>query len=137
MLRRIVVALNDSEESARALNVARQLARDSDASVTVLHVRDKEISCCGEPWETPMGCTPDELVARAVSVLRSAGVDARAQIVHSAGRPALAILEVAADQQADLVIAGWHPRHTVGGLFEKSTGQKLTDAADRPLLLVP
>ena len=84
-----------------------------------------------------MVCTPDELVARAVNVLRSAGVDARAQIVHSAGRPALAILDVAADEEADLVIAGWHPRRTIGGLLEKSTGQKLTDAADRPLLLVP
>ena len=137
MLRRIVLALDDSEQSARALNVACQLARGSDASVTVLHVRDKKASCCGEPWETPMGCTPDELVAHAVSVLQSAGVDARARIVHSAGRPAFAILDVAADQEADLVIAGWHPRHTVGGLLEKSTGQKLTDAANRPLLLVP
>ena len=137
MLRRIVVALDDSEESARALNVACQLARDSDASVTVLHVRDKEISCCGEPWETPMVCTPDELVARAVNGHRSAGVDASAQIVQSAGRPALAILDVAAAQEADLVIAGWHPRHTVGGLLAKSTGRKLTDAANCPLPLLP
>ena len=137
MLRRIVLALDDSEESARAVDVACQLARGSDASVTVLHVRNKKVSCCGELWETPMGCTPDELVARAVIVLRSAGVDARARLAHRAGRPAFAILDVAADQEADLVIAGWHPRHPVGGLLEKSTGQKLTDAADRPLLLVP
>ena len=123
MLRRIVVALDDSEESARALNVACQLARDSDASVTVLHVRDKEISCCGEPWETPMVCTPDELVARAVNGRRSAGVDASAPIVQSAGRPALALLDVAADQEAERVNAGWHPHHNGGGLHETTTGR--------------
>lgn len=137
MLRRIMLALDDSEESARALNVARDLAQGSNASVIVLHVRDQAVPCCGGAWETPMACAPDELVSRAVSMLQTAGVDARARIVHSAGRPALAILDAADDQEADLLIAGWRPRHTLGGLLEKSTGQKLTDAADRPLLLVP
>ena len=132
-----MLALDDSAESARALNVARDLAQGSDASVIVLHVRDQAVPCCGGAWETPMACGPDELVARAVDVLRTAGVDAQARIVHSAGRPALAILDAADDQAVDLVIAGWRPRHTLGGLLEKSTGQKLTDAADRPVLLVP
>ena len=137
MLRRILLALDDSEESARPLGVACELAQGSGASVLVLHVRDRKVACCGEPWETPMDCTPDQLVARSLDQLRSAGVDAQAQIVPGAGRAAYAILDVAADQGADLVVAGWRPRRTFGGLLEKSTGQKLTDAAKRPVLLVP
>ena len=84
-----------------------------------------------------MRCSPDELVADAVQLFRSAGVEVRSQIVGSAGRAAEAILDAADQNEADVLVAGWHPRHTFGGLLEKSVGQKLAERANRPVLLVP
>jgi nucleotide-binding universal stress UspA family protein len=137
MLERILLAIDDSDESARALRLARSLASASSAEVVVLHVREKEVCCCGEPWETPMTCTPDELVAHAVGALESAGVEARALILNSAGRAAQAILDAADDLDAGLLVAGCRRRQTLGGLLEKTLGQKLADNARLPLLLVP
>jgi len=134
---RILLAIDDSDESARALRLVRDLASAASASVLVLHVREKEICCCGEPWETPMTCTPDELVAHALADLKSTGVEARAEIVNSAGRAAEAILDAADDLDADLLVAGWRRRRSLGGLLEKSVCQKLADRSGRPLLLVP
>ena len=106
MLRRILLALDDSDECGGALPLTRDLARGSRASVVVLHVREKQLCCCGEPWEKPMSCLPDELLDYAVESLWSAGVEARAQIVNSAGRAAEAILDAAEYVEADLLVAG-------------------------------
>ena len=137
MVRRILLALDDSDECGRALPLTRELARGSAASVVVLHVREKQVCCCGEPWETPMSCSPDQLVEYAVKSLRSAGVEAQAEILNSAGRAAESILDAAEYFEADLLVAGWQRKHTLGGLLEKSVSQKLSERSKRPLLLVP
>ena len=134
---RILLAIDDSDQSARALRLVRDLTSAAPATVLVLHVREKEICCCGAPWEKPMVCSPDDLVARALAELKSTGVDARAEIVNSAGRAAEAILDAADDLDADLLVAGWRRRRSLGGVLEKSVCQKLADRSRRPLLLVP
>ena len=84
-----------------------------------------------------MSCSPDQLVEYAVKSLRSAGVEAQAEILNSAGRAAESILDAAEYFEADLLVAGWQRKHTLGGLLEKSVSQKLSERSKRPLLLVP
>ena len=137
-LHRLLLAVDDSDPSARAARVARDLASVGGFEVLVLHVRDKQICCKGPAWESPMECTPNELVNEVVSGLRKAGVDARAEIHSSLNRQeADDILATAEEFDADLIVTGWRPRMSLPILFEKSTGQKIAERARRPLLLVP
>lgn len=84
-----------------------------------------------------MSCSPDELVSYAVETLRSAGIEAQGEILTSAGRAAESILATAEALDADLLVMGWRPRPTLGGLLESSVSQKLAERSKRPLLLVP
>jgi nucleotide-binding universal stress UspA family protein len=138
-LRRLLLAVNDSDQSARAVPVARELARSTGSEVLVLHVRDKEICCKGQAWEQPMTCTPDQLVDDLVAELRAAGVAASGEVHSSLNhREADEILATADHFDADLIVAGYRrPRLSLPLLFEKATGQKIAERARRPLLLVP
>jgi nucleotide-binding universal stress UspA family protein len=138
-LRRLLLAVNDSDQSARAVPVARELARSTGSEVLVLHVRDKEICCKGQAWEQPMTCTPDQLVDDLVAELRAAGVAASGEVHSSLNhREADEILATADHFDADLIVAGYRrPRLSLPLLFEKATSQKIAERARRPLLLVP
>jgi nucleotide-binding universal stress UspA family protein len=138
-VRRLLLAVNDSDQSARAVPIARDLARSGAFEVLVLHVRDKEICCKGQGWEKPMNCTPDELVSDLVLELRAAGVEASGEVHSSLNhREADEILATAEHYDADLIVAGYRkPRLSLPLIFEKSTGQKIAERARRPLLLVP
>jgi nucleotide-binding universal stress UspA family protein len=137
-LRRLLLAVDDSDASARAVPIARELARSSGLEVLVLHVRDQKICCKGPAWEKPMTCTPDELVSDLVADLHAAGVEARGEVHSSLNhRESDEILATAEHFGADLIVAGWRPRRTLGGLLEKPTGQKIAERSRRPILLVP
>jgi nucleotide-binding universal stress UspA family protein len=138
-LRRLLLAVDDSDSSGRAVPIACEIARSVGCEVIVLHVRDREICCTGPAWERPMTCTPEELVARLVTDLRGAGVNAIGEVHASLNhREAEEILASAEAVNADLVVAGaGKHRLTLGGILEKSTGRKIVERSRRPVLLVP
>ena len=137
-MRRFLLAVDDSDASARSVRVASELGRGAGCEVLIVHVRDKELCCKGPAWEKPMLCTPENLVAGLVGELREAGVNARGEIHSSLNhREADEILATARDVGADLIVAGWRPRRTLGGILQKSTGQKIAERSSIPFLLVP
>ncbi|HZV49013.1 MAG TPA: universal stress protein [Candidatus Dormibacteraeota bacterium] len=138
-LRRILLAVDDSDCSGRAVLVAREIARRAGSKVMVLHVRDRQICCKGPAWETPMTCTPEAFIGALVTDLRNAGVDAVGEVRSSLNHhEADEILAGAEDFDADLIVAG-RGRHrlSLGGILEKTTSRKMVDRSRRPLLLVP
>jgi hypothetical protein len=71
-----------------------------------------------------------------VGVLKSAGVEARAEILNNAGRAAKAIPDAADVLDVDVLVAGWRRRQTLGGLHETRVGQELAARARRPQPIV-
>jgi nucleotide-binding universal stress UspA family protein len=137
-VKRVLLAVDDSDASARAVPVARDLAAGSRAEVLVVHVRDKEVCCKGPAWEKPMTCTPDELVADLVADLRAAGVDARGEVHTSMNhREADEILATAEHFGADLIVAGASRRRGLSFVLEKPTARKIAERSRTPYLLVP
>lgn len=137
-MRRFLLAVDDSDASARSVRVARELARGAGCEVLIVHVRDKELCCKGPAWEKPMLCTPDNLVAGLASELREVGIDARGEVHSSLNhREAEEILATARQFGADMIVVGWRPRRTLGGILQKSTGQKIAERSPIPFLLVP
>jgi nucleotide-binding universal stress UspA family protein len=113
----IVVGDDGSETAELAVDLAAQIARESNA---VLHVvtaarEAGTIAAAAGGLGLPAGTDlagrllAEEEAAKAVAMLTSAGVDARAHV--SFGDPAEVILEVAKEVSADLIVVGSKGMH--------------------------
>jgi nucleotide-binding universal stress UspA family protein len=125
-LRRLLVAVDFSACSERALDYAAALAARLSASLLLLHVRAK-------PRSTPQGFTladPDDLV-RIQEGLRDAETRARER-----GAPHVAtklldgdawdqIVELAFEERCDLIVMGTHGRGAVGHLLLGSVAEQV------------
>ena len=137
MYEKVLVAIDRSENSKRALAAARELASLSDGEVRILHLREQEVI-------PRMGLVADESpeeahlwLESAVDELRNAGVkvtgEARNTIYGQAAR------EIAADatlNDAGVIVMGSRGRSDLTGLFLGSTAHKVIHLTDRPVLVV-
>lgn len=139
-VRRIVVGLDGSDGSARALNWALTLARDLGADVIAVHAYPVVVA--GPP---PMSfIMDDEQVRKELMTL----VDdewtlplRKAEIPHrsivEAGSPSDVIMRVADQEHADLIVVGSRGRGGFKGLLLGSVSQQVTHYARQPVVVVP
>jgi nucleotide-binding universal stress UspA family protein len=137
MYDRILVAVDHSEMSDRAVLAARDLATLSKGEVRVLHVREREIATKGV---TVMAETADDAnagVAAAVEVLTQAGVKAQGVVGTTVyGFAAREIVGDAKDFDADVIVMGSRGRGDLAGIVLGSTAHKVIHLTDRPVLVV-
>ncbi len=149
---RILVPLDESQRAERALEAALVLARRSGASldlVTVPPLHPLEIEGqrqhLDDPREAPALPSPEALIERSRQQARDY-LDAVRQRLSGSGvaiethlrdrRPAEAILELAAELDASMIVMATHGR---GGLTRWALGSvadRLLRSADRPVLLI-
>jgi nucleotide-binding universal stress UspA family protein len=136
MFERILVAIDGSEPSRRAIEVAADLARQTRSEVVVVHVKERDITWAGGvDLETPEEA--QDLADDAVRTLKDAGISARAE-VHSAvfGRAARVILEVTRDAGASMIVLGSRGLSDMAGLVMGSVTHKVLHLAHCPVLVV-
>jgi nucleotide-binding universal stress UspA family protein len=138
MFKVIVLGLDGSEPSDRALPVAAELAREDGARIEVVHVRELR---AGRGGGYPVHPDEDELeakVRRQVEDLNKAGTKASLHLVTTVtGGPAHEIAEVAEEVHADLIAVGTRGHAPVAGLLLGSVTQRLLHIAHCPVLAVP
>jgi nucleotide-binding universal stress UspA family protein len=138
MYDRILVAVDHSKPSDRAVLAARDLAVLSKGEVWVLHLREREMG-----FKTGL-MPPDEssdeakaAVAASVEILTQAGVKAHGEVRNTffgyAGRE---IVDDAKEVNADVIVMGSRGRSDIAGLFLGSTAHKVIHLSDRPVLVV-
>ena len=77
-----------------------------------------------------------DLVAEALTAIRAAGVtECDAAVVDA--RPAEALLKVAADRDARMIVLGTHGEHPLAGAVLGSVPHKLLHVSTVPVLVVP
>jgi nucleotide-binding universal stress UspA family protein len=134
----IVLGLDGSEGSARALGVARDLAGKLGARIVVAHV-DERSAAKGDM--APAVADEDDLRAeidRQVEELKAGGIDASVQTeVMVLGGPAQRIVDVAEQADADLIVVGTRGRSSIAGVLLGSVTIRLLHIAKRPVLAVP
>jgi nucleotide-binding universal stress UspA family protein len=138
MYDRILVAVDHSEISDRAVVAARDLAVLSKGEVWVLHLRERETA----PKTGVL--VPDETtddastaVAAAVDVLAQAGVKAHGEVRNTIfGYAAREIINDAGEVGADVIVMGSRGRGDLAGLLLGSTAHKVIHLSDRPVLVV-
>lgn len=142
MLQRICVALDESEEAARALPVALDLADRCGAQVTLVHVASPPANDATSRQE---GIALDLLAGdgerqwssrlRGLAAAAPEGIDVDAHV--AVGDPRDEIPAVAAELGADLIVAGRPGRRGPLGALRGSVAWSLMRSAPCPVMLVP
>jgi nucleotide-binding universal stress UspA family protein len=138
MYDRILLAVDHSEISDRAVAAARDLAVLSQGEVWVLHLREREMGAKTGALVTDE--TTDEAnaaVAASVDVLTQAGVKAHGEVRNTIfGLAAREIVNDAIEVDADVIVMGSRGRGDIAGLLLGSTAHKVIHLSDRPVLVV-
>jgi nucleotide-binding universal stress UspA family protein len=137
MYERVLVAIDHSAVSKRALAAAAGLASLSDGKVWVLHLREREVI-------PRMGLVANESrdeaqlkVQAAVDELLSAGVKATGEVRDTIyGHAAREIVEDAGQHDVGVIVMGSRGRSDLTGLFLGSTAHKVIHLTDRPVLVI-
>jgi nucleotide-binding universal stress UspA family protein len=138
MYDRILVAVDHSDISDRAVVAARDLSVLSKGEVWVLHLRERE-TAPKVGVLAPAETTDDAnaAVAAAVDVLAQAGVKAHGEIRNTIfGYAAREIINDAGEVNADVIVMGSRGRSDLAGLLLGSTTHKVVHLSDRPVLVV-
>lgn len=141
-LQRILVPVDFSRESAKAMRYAVTLARQFDASITLVHVVEPAYG----PPELPNGATARrvtdrERLAKAKSKLGNMGLRilGPCRIVETMIRSGLAFFEITEAAKAlasDLIVVGTHGYGGVTRSVMGSTAEKVIRHAPCPVLVV-
>jgi nucleotide-binding universal stress UspA family protein len=138
MYDRILVAVDHSEASDRAVAAARDLAVLSNGEVWVLHLREREMGA--KTGVLAVDETTDDAnaaVAASVEVLTKAGVKAHGEVRNTIfGYAAREIVNDAMEIDADVIVMGSRGRGDLAGLLLGSTAHKVIHLSDRPVLVV-
>jgi nucleotide-binding universal stress UspA family protein len=136
MFEKILYADDRSEPARRALPAVIDIARKSAAEVLVMHVRETDVAK-GFPIEREAAEDARELVETAVRDIKDAGVSARGEIYRApSGYAATAIIQEAAEFDADLIVMGSRGLGELAGLLVGSTAHKVLHLAKCPVLVV-
>jgi len=136
MFERIVLAVDGSAPSNRAIETAADLARRIGSEVIVLHVREREMAYVGAV-EIESTDEVRELVDGTVRQLKDAGVSARGEVLSTVfGRAARVILEAANEDGAEMIVMGSRGLSDLAGLVLGSVTHKVLHLARCPVLVV-
>ncbi len=141
-LRRILVPVDFSRESAKAMRYAVTLARQFDASITLVHV--VEPSYAPDEMQATSSLRPEsdrERVAKAKAKLALIGqrILGPCRIVETVIRSGLAFFEITEAAKAlatDLIVVGTHGYAGVTRSVMGSTAEKVIRHAPCPVLVV-
>ena len=138
MYEKILVAVDHSAPSARALEAARELASLSQGEVWVLHLREREMM--GKTGLLTSRESSDEAAAdltASVEAFTRAGIKAHGVVRDTVfGYAAREIVSDAEEHGVDVIVMGSRGRGDLAGLVLGSTAHKVIHLADRPVLVV-
>ena len=139
MFKRIVLGLDGSPESTRALELVKQIAAEGGVHVDIVHVR--EFMIAGRAGMQPMHADEQDLeaiVRKQADDLAVSGVDATLTVVSTTtGGPAHVLADQAAERGADLIIVGTRGHTSLSGLLLGSVTQRLLHVSPCPVMAVP
>jgi len=145
MYQRILVPVDGSHTSNKALTTALQLARDFTGQVRLIHVVD---GFAGRSGFDMYGGYPGDLLelmrengnkilADAMSIAQSAGVQADTVLSDNFGaRLGESVVDAAKRWNADLIVIGTHGRHGIGRVLLGSGAEQIIRLAPVPVLVV-
>lgn len=144
MYRHILVAIDGSETSDRALQEAINLAGEQKAALRLVHVIDKTPISIGEiGWmndaqlEDMFLKSGQKIIDNGQEQVHRAGMEATVALLQTTGRRIASVITEEAERwPADLVVIGTHGRHDVEHLLLGSVAEAVIRIASVPVLLI-
>jgi nucleotide-binding universal stress UspA family protein len=136
MYTRILLAVDGSEHSKKAVPAAADLAKCADGEIRVFHVREVEV---GRAGVVPLETTTDaaDLVNGVVHDLHAQGAKASGDARSAPyGRAAKDILDEATSFGADAIVMGSRGLSDFSALLVGSVAHKVIQHAECPVLVV-
>jgi nucleotide-binding universal stress UspA family protein len=145
MYKRILVALDGSETSMRALTASLNLARQGGGRVRMVHVVE-ELAYLG--GFDPYGASSGDLIkvirenaakvlATGLAAAQSAGVEADTVLCDNFGeRLPEAMADAAKQWNADLIVVGTHGRRGIGRVLMGSGAEQIIRLSPVPVLVI-
>jgi nucleotide-binding universal stress UspA family protein len=134
----VVLGFDGSECASAALESAIDLARRYDDELVIVFGVEPPVRSVGDEFtehEKALHEIGERVTGAALKRARDQGVSADVALVPL--RPAAAILEVAEQRDAHLIVIGTHGESPLRGAILGSTPHKLLHLSDRPVLVVP
>ena len=146
MYGKILVAADGSATSERALHEAIELAKDQAAVLRLVHVVDLgpanlnvEAPYQLEEYERALYQAGEQILAKALAIVRDAGVEADTNLIQIMMINERAADEIVAEAQrwpADLIVIGTHGRRGFRHLLLGSVAEGVIRMATKPVLLI-
>jgi nucleotide-binding universal stress UspA family protein len=137
-LKKILVAVDGSDCSARAAEYAADLAKLMDSEILLIHCHKSFPAILGEPYFqnaiNKILKKSNELLAPYKQILQDAGVAFIDRILE--GPAAQAICEVADIEKIDLIVMGCRGRNDLEGLLLGSCTHRVLKTAPCPVLVI-
>ena len=139
MYKSILVAVDDSEQSSRAVEASVELARISGGSLHLFHVREHQdvVGKGGGSFDNEYKEEAEALVAKHSAQAGSAGIPVTTEVSHAPlGHVAQEVVKAAGANNCDTIVLGSQGRTGIGAILLGSTAYKVLHLADRPVLIV-
>lgn len=145
MYKRIVVPIDGSQTSTRALVAALQVARESAGTVRLIHVIEELAQVIAYD---PYGAYPGDLakimrdnglkiLGQALDVAKSSGVPADQRLVEAAGQRLAEVVNKEVETfSGDLIVLGTHGRRGLGRVLLGSGAEQIIRSAQVPVLVI-
>ena len=135
MFKNIVLAVDGSDHAHRAVPIAAGLALLAGGKVTVLHVREHDMTR-GQLWELETEDEANAVVERAVDEIKKAGAMADGNVIRTAhGKVAEALVDGAVDHKADAIVMGSRGRSDLSGLVLGSVAHKVIHLSEKTVVV--
>ena len=139
--KRILVPLDGSGTSQKALIAALELARDAGGCIRVLHSLEKVAHVVSYEYVGQVLDHAREAAARvvddALEVARAAGVEADSRLVDAPDQSLGQVVAGAATEwQADLIVVGTHGRRGFSRMLLGSGAEQVIRLAPTPVLVI-
>jgi nucleotide-binding universal stress UspA family protein len=136
-MKKILVAVDGSEASLHAAQLAATLARPSDGELTLVHV----VAPTFMPPEVPFGVSPfteeaSKLGEQALDATQAALGYANTKRLNVMGSPAEVLADLAEQGNFDMVVVGSKGRGAVSRVLVGSVTDRLVHICKRPVLVV-
>jgi universal stress protein A len=133
---KILFPTDFSTASTEALKWATSLARDSGASLTIVHVEEPPMAYGG--GEMYVGAEEGDREALKKTLVEVLPLDPAIRFEHKLliGDPATAIVQTADDENADFIVIGTHGRTGLTRLLMGSVAEAVIRRAKCPVLTI-
>ncbi|MGE4244063.1 universal stress protein [Ramlibacter sp.] len=139
--RRILVPVDGSRTSNKALVAALELARERGGSVRVVHALDELALVAGLEYSAVVMQAAreqaDKALDDALAIVKAAGVEGDSRLIDAPGqRLGEAVAAEAAAWKADLVVVGTHGRRGIGRILLGSGAESVIRMSAVPVLVI-